>query len=76
MNMLEKSVSNLAEALENLESRLDTRLESGEFERDNALSVQRQARVAHEQTKQASNHLGSAISDLKNLLANHPEKSA
>ena len=69
MTILEKAVSDLAGALENLESKLDERIDGGDADRDTAIAASRQAKAAHAQTSQASEDIAAAIDDVKTLLA-------
>lgn len=69
MTLLEKSVRNLADALEALESKLEDRLDDLSASSDTIAAAKRQALAARKQTDHASRGIAAAISDLKTILA-------
>jgi len=75
MTLLEKSVRNLAEALETLESKLDDRLDDLSAGSDTIAAAKRQALAARKQTDNASRGIAAAISDLKSILSDDEDKA-
>ena len=71
MTVLEDAVQNLAIALENLESRLDGRLDDLSVQNDEVAAAKRQAITAKKHAGDASRGLSASISDLKTLLDNN-----
>lgn len=69
MSVLEKSVLNLAGALEKLESTLEARVDDLSASSDIIAAAQRQAAGARQQTENAGRGVAAAISDIKALLA-------
>lgn len=74
MTVLEKSVLNLANALEALESKLEARLDDLSASDETIAAAKRQALAARKQTDHASRGVAAAISDLKAILAEDDEK--
>ncbi|WDI32406.1 hypothetical protein PUV54_04260 [Hyphococcus flavus] len=74
MTLLEKSVRNLAEALETLESKLDDKLEDLSASQDAIDAAKRQAVAARKQTDHASRGVAAAISDIKAMLADDEDR--
>ena len=68
MTLLENAVSDLAGALEKLETKLEESLDGQMTDREAIAAARRSARAARSHTGQASAGLGAAISDLKALL--------
>lgn len=68
MSILEKSVVNLANALDNLEARLNGRLDDHSAAGESMDAARRQARAARLHAEEASNGLAGAIADLKALI--------
>ncbi len=68
MTVVEKAVLDLANALDNLEAKLETRLDEGLANTEQIEAARRHAQAAQAHTKTASSGLGAAISDLKTLL--------
>ncbi len=75
MSILEKSVSDLADALEALESTLEGQLNDVSAKNDLIDAARRQARAAQGHTASAGSDLSGAISDLKILLDDHKPES-
>ncbi|WP_425410152.1 hypothetical protein [Hyphococcus sp.] len=69
MTLLEKSVRNLADALEALETKLDARLGDLDASSDSIASAKRQAQTARKATDHASQGVAAAITDIKSILA-------
>ncbi len=74
MTVLEKAVRSLAEAIETLESRLDSTLEGAALNEEAIAAARRQALAARKQTDNASRGVAAAISDLKAILADDDQK--
>ena len=70
MTVVEKAVLDLANALDNLEAKLETRLDEGVASTEQIDAAKRHAHAARAHTETASSGLGAAISDLKALLEN------
>lgn len=68
MSLLETAVSDLAEALDKLEAKLDARLDGQLADRDALAAARRCASAARVHATEAGAGLGAAISDLKALL--------
>ena len=68
MTVLENAVSDLANALEKLETKLEDRLDEQMADREAVAAARRCAQTARSHTASASDGLGAAISDLKTLL--------
>lgn len=68
MAILERAVSDLADALDALEGKINDRLSGDETNAHSAVAVARHARTAREKTEEASDALSAAIGDLKSLL--------
>mgnify|MGYP000622109810 CR=1 FL=1 len=68
MTVLEKAVQSLAEAIEALESRLDSRLDDAAANDEAVEAARRQAMAARKQTDSASKGVAAAIADLKLIL--------
>ena len=68
MTLLENAVSDLAEALEKLETKLEENLDGQMADREAIAAARRCAQAARGHAGQASAGLGAAISDLKSLL--------
>ena len=75
MTLLEKSVRNLADALEALETKLDERLDDLAASGDAVAAAKRQATAARQATTHASRGVAAAISDLKAILAEDEDKN-
>ncbi len=75
MSILEKSVSDLADALETLESKIEGQLNDTSAKSDLIDAARRQARAAQGHTASAGSDLSGAISDLKILLDDHKPES-
>lgn len=73
MTLLEKSVRNLADALETLETKLDERLDDFSASSDTIAAAKRQAQTARSATDNASRGVAAAITDLKAILAKDDE---
>lgn len=73
MTVLEKAVTNLAEALEALETRLDERLDAETAGREALTALRGQAAAAARHTKEASQGIAAAVSDVTALLARDDE---
>lgn len=69
MTLLENAVSDLAGALEKLETTLEENLDGQQADRETVAAARRCAKTARGHTADASAGLGAAISDLKALLA-------
>ncbi|MFC2950858.1 hypothetical protein ACFOOP_02905 [Marinicaulis aureus] len=74
MTVLEKAVQSLAEAIEALESRLDSRLDEAAANDEAVEAARRQAMAARKQTDSASKGVAAAITDLKLILAEDDRK--
>lgn len=68
MSILEKSVVDLAHALDHLEAQLNGRLDDHSASDERIVAAQRQARAAREHAATASSGLAGAIDDLKALI--------
>jgi len=71
MTVLEKAVVDLANALDNLEARIEGKFDDQSASGDAIDAARRQARAAREHAENASKGVGAAISDLKMLLENN-----
>ena len=69
MNVLEKAISDLAGALETLETRLENHIDDGEAEREALVSARRQAAVSYTHASQASEDLGAPLIKKKKILS-------
>ncbi len=69
MSVIEKAVVDLANALDTLEAKIETRLDEQNVSGDAISAARRQARAAKDQAEIASKGVGAAISDIKALLA-------
>jgi cell division septum initiation protein DivIVA len=69
MGILEKSVIDLANALDNLESKLEHSLDDRSASGDRIAAARRQARAARENAAKAARGLSDAIDDLRGLIA-------
>lgn len=76
MTLLEKSVRNLADALEALETKLDERLDDLAASSDAIVAAKRQASTARKATDHASRGVAAAISDLKAILADDEDEES
>ncbi len=74
MGILEKSVVDLADALDNLEAKLENNLDDHSASGERIDAAQRQARAAREHAAKASGVLSDAIDDLRNLIENSSAK--
>ena len=74
MTVLEKAVGELANALENLETKLEDRLDGQLADREAVEAARRHARAARTHAASAGAGLSAAISDLKTLLAESDTK--
>lgn len=74
MTVLEKAVQSLAEAIEALESRLDSQLDEAAANDEAIEAARRQAVAARNQTESASKGVAAAIADLKLILAEDDRK--
>lgn len=74
MSLLEKSVGNLATALDNLEAKLDGRLDDHSASGERVDAARRQARAARLQTETAARELSGAIAEVKALIAGGERK--
>ena len=74
MTLLEKSVRNLADAIETLEAKLDERLEDQTASAETIEAARKQALTARSQTDLASRGVAAAINDLKAILADDEER--
>lgn len=68
MSILEKSVVDLANALDNLEAKLDGRLDDHSASGERVDAARRQARTARACAEEASRDLSEAIAEVKALL--------
>lgn len=68
MTVLEKAVIDLANALDNLETKIEGKFDDQSASGDAVDAARRQARAAREHAENASKGVGAAISDLKALL--------
>ncbi len=68
MSSLENSVYDLAKALEDLELRIDERLEDETNNHEHFETIRRQAHAASTHARRASTNLASLITDMKALL--------
>ncbi len=74
MTVLEKAVRSLAEAIEALESRLDSQLDDAAANDEAVEAARRQAMAARKQTDSASKGVAAAITDLKLILTEDDRK--
>lgn len=68
MSILEKSVADLANALDNLEAKLDGRLDDYSADGERIDAARRQARAARARAEEAARGLADVVADLKALL--------
>jgi len=68
MSILEKSVVDLANALDNLEAKLNGRLDDHTASDERILAARAQARAARQHAATAASGLAGAIDDLKALI--------
>ncbi len=68
MSVVEKAVIDLANALDALESKLDSRLDDQMASSEDIDAARRQAKAAKARAEEASKDLGEAIADVKALL--------
>jgi len=71
MTVLEKAVLNLAEALETLETKLETRLDDQSADGETIDAARNRARAARGHAANVSRELSGAIGDLKSLLGDY-----
>lgn len=76
MGVLEKSVIDLANALDALESELESALEDRAASGERIEAARRQARIARERAEAASRTVGEAIDDLKSMMADATDAQA
>lgn len=69
MSVLEKAVSNLAEALETLETRLEEKTEEQAADREALAALRGRAAAAAKHTREAGQGVTAAISDVEALLS-------
>jgi len=75
MTILEKSVIDLADALEVLESKLESQLSDAAAKSDLIDAARQQAKTAQGHTASAGRDLSGAIGDIKALLDDDKPKS-
>lgn len=75
MTLLEKSVRNLADALEALETRLDERMDDLAASGETVAAAKSQASTARKATDHASRGVAATISDLKAILADDEDRN-
>ena len=69
MSALENAVQVLADALEELESKLEHRIADADADSDAIIAARREAHAAKARLHEASDVVGAAIEDVKSLLA-------
>lgn len=68
MSILERSVADLADALDSLESRINEKLSTAELTGDASTITSRHVRSARKNTDQAAAELSAIIGELKSLI--------
>ncbi|MBT8471747.1 MAG: hypothetical protein HKN14_01600 [Marinicaulis sp.] len=68
MSVLEKAILNLAEALDDLEGRIEGGADKSAAKTDQLMAAHKQARVAREHTEEAARDLSISIKELHRLL--------
>ncbi len=72
MSVIEKAVIDLANALDNLEAKIDGKFDDRTASGDEIVAARRQAQAARTHADRAAKGVGAAISDIKTLLDNNP----